>query len=203
MVASVRVWYSAVCWLSPAWVVLRSEREAVGHDDERYTWTKTYAAEIRDGLATSMCEFELDDEEQAFAYAEEHAQASSSRLAVTNRSCETAHAFTKAMQARDTDDFMSFCSDRIVYDDRRRLSGDPIHGDAEIRAAFERVVQQYNNFECRILAVRGERLNLQWTRWSDDAGNETTYLHVSEIGADGRQVYEGRFDDDDFEGAYR
>jgi hypothetical protein len=51
--------------------------------------------------------------------------------------------------------------------------------------------------------VRGERLNLDWTRWSDDAGNGTAYLHVFEIGDDGRQVYEGRFDEDDFEGAYR
>ena len=30
-----------------------------------------------------------------------------------------------------------------------------------------------------------------------------TYLHVHEIGDDGRIDYEGRFDEDDFEGAYR
>ena len=53
------------------------------------------------------------------------------------------------------------------------------------------------------MAVRGERLALAWSRWSDDAGNETTYLHVFEIGDDGRIAYEGRFDEDDFEGAYR
>ena len=94
-------------------------------------------------------------------------------------------------------------SDRLVYDDRRRLSGDPIHGNAEIRAAFARVLEQYSHFEHRILAVRGERLNLHWSRWSDAAGNETSYLHVYEIGDDGRQIYEGRFDEDDFEGAYR
>src|SRR5206468_2695502 len=41
------------------------------------------------------------------------------------------------------------------------------------------------------------------SRWSDDAGNETGYLHVFEIGDDGFIRYEGRFDEDDFEGAYR
>ena len=54
-----------------------------------------------------------------------------------------------------------------------------------------------------LLAVRGERLNLLSSRWSDDAGNETSHLHVFEIGDDGLIVYEGRFDEDDFEGAYR
>ena len=39
MVASARTWDSAVCWLSPTVVVSRFEREAVGHDGERYTWT--------------------------------------------------------------------------------------------------------------------------------------------------------------------
>ena len=34
----------------------------------------------------------------------------------------------------------------------------------------------------RTLAVRGERLHLIWSRWSDDDGNETAYLFVYEIG---------------------
>ncbi len=79
----------------------------------------------------------------------------------------------------------------------------PSAESAEFRAAFERILEQYNHFEWRILAVRGERLNLNWSRWSDDAGNETSHLHVFEIGDDGLQIYEGRFDEDDFEGAYR
>ena len=66
-----------------------------------------------------------------------------------------------------------------------------------------RILEQYSHFEWRVLAVRGERLNLNWSRWSDAAGNETSYLHVVEIGDDGLQIYEGRFDEDDFEGAYR
>ena len=90
-----------------------------------------------------------------------------------------------------------------MYDDRRRLSGDPIEGRAGIRAAVERIFEQYSNYEARTLAVRGERLHLAWTRLSDDAGNETVRLDLGELGDDGRIAYAGRFDEDDFEGAYR
>ena len=40
-------------------------------------------------------------------------------------------------------------------------------------------------------------------RWSNDAGNETELSARVRIGDDGRIAYEGRFDEDDFEGAYR
>ena len=53
------------------------------------------------------------------------------------------------------------------------------------------------------MAVRGERLELHWSRWSDDAENEATYLHVCEIDDDGRISYDSRFEEDDFESAYR
>ena len=43
-------------------------------------WTKVYAGEVRDGRLASMCEFDLEDEEAAFAYAEERMRASASRL---------------------------------------------------------------------------------------------------------------------------
>ena len=58
-------------------------------------------------------------------------------------------------------------------------------------------------FEGRTLAVRGERLALGWTRWSNAAGFETAYLVLHEVGDDGRIAYQARFDEDDFEGAYR
>ena len=54
------------------------------------------------------------------------------------------------------------------------------------------------------LAVRGERLALAFEplvgrrRERDDR-----ILHVFEIGEDGRTIYDGRFDEDDFDGAYR
>ena len=72
-----------------------------------------------------------------------------------------------------------------------------------MRVAVERILAQYNRFEWHTLAVRGECISLLSSRWSDDAGNETSHLHVFEIGDDGLIVYEGRFDEDDFEGAYR
>ena len=202
MVASARAWSSAMCWLSPTWGVARLEREAVGRDGERYAWARLQVVEFRDGRLASLCRFEVDDEDAAFAYAEEKVRAASSRLAVTNRSCATVHAMNTAMQSRDIDGVVQCCSDLLVYDDRRRLGGDPIDGRAAFRSAFERILEQYSRFEWRILAVRGDRLNLNWSCWSDDAGNQTAYLHVLEIDKNGLQIYEGRFDDDDFEGAY-
>ena len=72
-----------------------------------------------------------------------------------------------------------------------------------MRAAIERIFSQYTRFDIRVLAVRGQRSHLLWTRWSDDDGNETTTFYVNETGDDGRLTYHGRFDEDDFEGAYR
>ncbi len=77
MVASVRSWHSAVCWISPTWTVFRHEREAVGHDGERYEWVRVLVGEYRGGRLASMCDFDVGDEDQAFAYAEERARAAS------------------------------------------------------------------------------------------------------------------------------
>ncbi|ORB68822.1 nuclear transport factor 2 family protein [Mycolicibacterium tusciae] len=203
MVTSMRTWLSAVTWLSPECAAVRFECDAVGDNGERYSWTRVLMIEFRDGRMASICQFELEDEDAAFAYAEERLQATSRRLTVTNRSYETAVAINVAMQDRNIDGIMNLVSAQMVYDDRRRLSGDPIVDPAAFRAAFERILEQYSRFEWRILAVRGDRLNMNWSAWSDDAGNESGYLHVFEIAEDGRQIYEGRFDDDDFDGAYR
>ena len=91
-------------------------------------------------------------------------------------------------------------ADPFVYDDRRRLGGNPID---DIRSAHERVVAQYSRFEGRTLAVRGERLHLVWSRWSNDSDFETCYLIVHEVNERGQVIYEGRFDEDNFEDAYR
>ncbi len=203
MVASVRVWNSAVCWLSPTWLVARHEREAIGQDGERYAWTSLLVGESRDGRLASLCVFDIDNEERAFADAEERMRAASSRLAVTNRASELAHSLLRAVEARDADAAAEVYADQFVYEDRRRLSGDPIVDHAGMRAAVERIYEQFSVFDGRTLAVRGERLALVWSRWSDDSGNETTSLHVFEVGDDGRTTYNGRFDEDDFEGAYR
>ena len=65
-----------------------------------------------------------------------------------------------ALRAHDIDGAVVHFSDAFEYDDRRRLSGDPITGSAELRVAVERILEQYNHFEWRTLAVRGERLQL-------------------------------------------
>ncbi|KUI40636.1 adenylate cyclase [Mycobacterium sp. GA-1199] len=202
LVASARTWNSAMCWLAPTLTVFRQEREAVGRDGESYAWTRLMVCEIHDGRMAHVCEFDVDDENAAFAYAEERMRAITSRLAVTNRSCQTVHAVHAALRIHDVDGIMRWMSDALVYDDRRQLSGALISSVAGFRTAFERILARYSIFEMRILAVRGDRLNLHWTRWSDNAGNETAYLHVVEIDNDGRQAYEGRFDEGDFENAY-
>ncbi|MEB3983033.1 AAA family ATPase [Mycobacterium sp. 663a-19] len=203
MVASVRTWLSAVCWVSPAWCVSRLDREAVGPEGEQYTWTGIVAVEIRGGRMTLICQFELDDEEAAFAYAEERTRATPGRLAVSNRATRAMDGVFDAMRARNPGAAVEFYADRFSNDDRRRLSGDPIDDRAALLAAVERVLAQYTRFEARTLAVRGERLQLSWSRWSDDAGNEATHLHVIEVDGDGRITCDGRYDGDDFDAAYR
>ncbi|OBG22969.1 adenylate cyclase [Mycolicibacterium celeriflavum] len=203
LVASSRTWFPAVRRLSPTWSVVRVEREAIGQAGEQYAWTRILVCEHRDGRFASMCEFEIEDEEAAFAYAEERARATAGRLAVANRASEAGQTAVRAMQAHDVDGAAAIHSDRFEYDDRRRLRGDPLYAGAGVRSAFERVFEQYTQFEARTLAVRGERLNLGWGRWSNESGYETTHLSVIEVGNDGRIEYHGRFDDDDFEGAYR
>ena len=80
------------------------------------------------------------------------------------------------------------------------MAGSP---PSDVRGACAEILEQYSLFEGQTLAVRGESLQLSRTRWANDAGFETNYLHVIETDNDGRICYYGRFDEDDFEGAYR
>jgi hypothetical protein len=70
-----RAWHSATCWVSPTCCVSRNERIAVGRDGEHYAWTRIYVFEFLQGRCTAMCEFDLDDEAAAFAYAQERVRA--------------------------------------------------------------------------------------------------------------------------------
>jgi len=162
MVASTRIWHSAVCWLSPTISVGRNEREAIGHDGEMYAWTRLYVFEFRDGRVASMWEFGVDDEDAAFAYAAERVQAAASRLAVTNLASRMFEAGQRILKARDTDAAVACYAETFVYDDRRRLGGNPLD---DLRTANERILAQYSQFEGRTLAVRGERLP-----WGGPAG---------------------------------
>ncbi|KUI17740.1 adenylate cyclase [Mycobacterium lehmannii] len=198
-----RTWLSALCWISPTCCVNRTEREAIGPDGERYTWTRLSVVEFRDGRMASECEFDADDEDAAFACAEERIHAVGSRLPLTNRSCDTVAALQNAMRAKDLEGGIGCYAIPCVYDDRRRVSGDPVRNAAGLRLAGKRILAQYNNFEWRTLAVRGDFLSMHSSVWSDDAGNTTSYLHVYEVDDAGHFVYEGRFDEDDFENAYQ
>jgi hypothetical protein len=71
---SMRTWHSASLWVSPTCCISRNEREGLGRDGEQYSWTRIYVFDVRDGRCAGLCEFELDDEAAAFAYAEERAQ---------------------------------------------------------------------------------------------------------------------------------
>jgi hypothetical protein len=202
-VASTRTMLSALCWVSSTVFVGRFEREAVGHDDEQYSWTRLAVNEIHDGRLASACQFEIDDEEVAFAYAEERMRANTSRLAVRNKASAATEIGWRAMEIHDPGAVVAIYADQFVYDDHRRLRGDPIESADAMRPAVERMAAQYPHVDWRTLAVRGERLVLHQSRFSDDAGNETAYLHVREVGDEGRVIYDGRFAEDDFEGAYR
>ena len=103
-------------------------------------------------------------------------QATASRLALTNRARDSVYALARAGQAKDADAMFGWYSDGFSYDDRRRLSGDPITTAAALRIAQERILAQYSRFDFRTFAVRGERLHLGWGRWSNDAGFETAHL---------------------------
>ena len=53
------------------WFVSVSRDEAVGRDGEKYAWTWLSRGRVRDGRFESSCVFDPEDEEAAFAYAEE------------------------------------------------------------------------------------------------------------------------------------
>jgi hypothetical protein len=63
---------------------------------------------------------EPEDEEAAFAYAEERVRATTSWLTVMNRSCETVDALFTAMRTHDVDGGLTCFPDGFVYDDRRQ-----------------------------------------------------------------------------------
>lgn len=203
LVGSARDWISAVQHVSPTWGVARYERQAVGRDGEDYQWERIVVAEIRDGRLHFVCEFDVDDEDAAFAYAEECARASSSRLSVTNRASAVQGVILAALQSRDFDAAADANSDSLVYDDHRHLSGEAPFGREGIRAAWARLADDYSRFEGQTLAVRGERLVLGSYACSNEGGNETTGLVLNEVGEDGQICYSGRFDEDDFQSAYR
>ncbi len=201
-VPSVRHWMSTMNWVSTSCVVGRLEIQAIGSDVDGYSWPRIAVVEIRGGRFAHIRQFDVDDEDSAFAYADEIVAKHATRLPSTNIASEVGEAAFRLMNSRDLDVVVDFYADDFVFNDHRRLSGDPICKKSDMRAAFERILSQFTTFELRGLAVRGNRLALGWSRWSDGAGNESRHLHLVEVDSDGRIIYDGRFDEEDFEGAY-
>ena len=121
MVRSSRIWCAAVRWLSPTCAVVRHEREAVGHEGQSYEWSRIYALESHGGRFTGGCEFDIEFEDEAFAYAEERLRASASRLAVTNRASVVAERLAKAIGA--TGDLGTRCCAGLRAIARTRIGG--------------------------------------------------------------------------------
>ena len=79
MVTSARSWSAVERWLSPNVVVARHERDAIGRDGEQYDWTWIFVLEVGNGRVIGGCQFDLEDEVAAFAYAEEQVRGAEDR----------------------------------------------------------------------------------------------------------------------------
>ncbi|MGV1089067.1 MAG: nuclear transport factor 2 family protein, partial [Mycobacterium sp.] len=125
------------------------------------------------------------------------------RLRLANQASEMFAAIRDAVQAHQSTMPFAVDTDTFVYEDRRGLAGSPIVGSDGILSAGHRKLQQYPHWETKTLAVRGQTLTLESSRWRDDTGNETTTLELVEVCADESTLkYQGRFDEDDFDTAY-
>ena len=191
-VSSVRHWIPVLRWLSPNCCVGLGDARAVGLDGEDYEWTRLYVGECRDGLLASVRQFELDDEEAAFAYADTLVAPPPSRLAISNRASELVRrlvagdAVPRRRRRPSTATRIEF-----VYDDRRRLSGDPIDDRAGMRAAFERVLEQFTvSRRTRWLSGVSAR-HSAGVAGRTTPGTRPTGLFVLEIDEDGRTIYRG------------
>ncbi len=80
MMESTRIWHSSIHWLSPTVAIGRFEGgEAVGRDGKRHAWSFVDVAGVLDGRLDWACQFDLDDEAAAFAYAEQRVRAAEDR----------------------------------------------------------------------------------------------------------------------------
>ena len=188
MVASARTWYSVVRWLSPTVPSCVRNAEAIGEEGEHYEWSHIYVAEFERGLYTGICDFDVEFEAQAFAYAEERLRAAQSPLLLSNQASEAGTALTAALAAADVDAALALYS---------ISSSMPIVGGSVGRwsMTFPRcrrasgLLLVYSQAEEVTLAVRGNKFALGSVRIADDRGNFIHNLEVLEVGEDGRIVF--------------
>ena len=149
MVASVRTWNSAVCWVSPGWVVARMERDAVGSDGERYSWARLYVGEI---AADAHVAVRVRDRGRGrrVRLRRDCGASRSSRLAVTNQACQSSS--TVGRDARGYDAIMTCRGSRTTW--CTSIVGDsPVIPSTAARTceSRSRELAQYNHFELRVL----------------------------------------------------
>lgn len=216
-VSGLRHWVPALQWTSPACAVGLGAICGVGPDGEDFQWHFYCVTQFRSGAMFSVHEF--DCEAAAFAYAEavddtadapgdrrpltDRQSAARTRMAVTNRATEVGLAFAELVNSGHMNAAMDAYADGVVYEDRRRLGGDPIVGSTALRAASERTFAHYCDFDAQPLAVRGEALALCRLRSADRAGNESISLVLAELDNDERVSYQARFDEHDLATACR
>ena len=178
------------------------EARGISHDGADYAWSGIFVATFRDGLFDSVYGFEPEDEEVAFEYAESQAEQRRSRLAVANASSRALRGICcvagRQSQRRRQSIFSRGRFTRQAS--TRRCAG---NGRRLLNEVVPALLSQYDNFETHILAVRGDRLCLAWSRWSDESGNEATNLHLTELGEDGLITRPDVLRGDDFWSAYR
>ena len=98
---------------------------------EDYRWSRIYVTQFRDALLVSGREFDIDDEEIAFAYAESLLARVRNRFVVCNRASMVADGLFAALRAKDL--WRPSYAERLVYDDRRRI---PVAHDVSRRLAW-------------------------------------------------------------------
>ena len=201
--SSMRSWPATIQWLSPNCFILLNEIHGTGTDGDQYLWEWIHVGEYRDGLAVSMREFDVADEDAAFAYAESLVAPKQRRLAVSNAASRAVDRAVRGLQANDADAIQGLLSPRIVYEDRRPFAGALVTGVEYVSETIPPCWRSSTTSRAHALAVRGDRVCLAWSRWSDNAGNASSNLHVIELGDDDSSSRYLYFDDDDFWSAYR
>ena len=132
----------------------------IGLEGRGYAWTDIYAFEFQGDAVAWICRYNVGDETQAFADAEARTLLSPRRLAVANRAGRGSCRWDRRVAAGEIDTAAGFFSESVVFEDRRRMSGEPPASGSGVRAALTKLRNDYSHFDGRFLAVRGERLVL-------------------------------------------
>ena len=131
-------------------------------------------------------------------------RATSSRLPVTNRAREAIETGWRAMQSAMSTHSSRYTPIGLCGTTAGRSPATRSRTTSPLRRAADRDVlpttATSSGARWRCAASRCTGLDV---RWSNDAGYVTAYLHLCEVGEDGRIIYDARFDEDDFDGAYR